>query len=81
MPEHARRARGRDQERDQHLDRRRLARAVRAEQPEELTLLDLEADPSDSLHLDRPTPKRPGRRLVGAAEVDGFDDGRHARRV
>ena len=81
VPEHAGRARGGDQERDQHLDRRRLAGAVRTEQAEELALLDLEADPSDGLHLDRPAPERPGRRLVGAAEVDGFDDGRHARRV
>jgi hypothetical protein len=35
--EHARRSRGRDQQRDQHLDRRRLAGAVRSEQAEQLS--------------------------------------------
>ena len=45
--EHARAARRRDQQRDQHLDRRRLAGAVRAEQAEELALADREADPPD----------------------------------
>src|SRR6185503_14832877 len=37
----------RDEERDQHLDRRRLAGAVRAEEAEELALLDREADAAD----------------------------------
>src|SRR5581483_4590295 len=43
--EYPRRARRRQEERDQHLDRRRLPRAVRPEQPEELALLDAERDP------------------------------------
>src|SRR5439155_10897249 len=49
VPEHARVAGRRQQQRDQHLDRRRLAGAVRAEQPEELALGDLERDPADGL--------------------------------
>ena len=71
--------RRRDQQRDQHLDRRRLAGAVRPEQPEELALLDLEADAADGLDLERPSAERPGRRPVRAVEVDRFDDGRHGR--
>ena len=35
----------------EHLDRRRLAGAVRAEQAEDLALLDLEVDPADGLDL------------------------------
>ena len=69
------------QEGDQHLDRRRLAGAVRAEQAEELALGDREADPADGLDLERPPPDRAGRGLVGAAQVDGLDDvhGPHCR--
>ena len=76
-PEHARLPRRRDEERDQHLDRRRLAGAVRAEEAEELALLDREADAAHGLDLERAAPERAGRRPVGAVEVDRFDDGRH----
>src|ERR1051325_2422444 len=74
----ARRARGRDQQRDQHLDRGRLAGAVRAEQAEELALGHLEVDPAHGLDLLRLPAKRPRVRLVGSAEPLGFDR-RHRR--
>jgi hypothetical protein len=64
QPEHARAAGRRDQQRDQHLDRRRLARPVRAEQSEQLALGDLEVDPADGLDLERLAPHDTGRRLV-----------------
>ena len=72
--EHARAARRRDQQRDQHLDRRRLAGAVRAEQAEELALADREADPSDRLDVVRPAPDCARRDPVGAVEIDRLDD-------
>jgi hypothetical protein len=67
--------RGRDQERDQHLDRRRLAGAVRPEQAEKLALLDLEADALDCFDLFDPAADRAGVRLVDAAQVVCLDDG------
>ena len=51
------------------LDRGRLARAVRAEQAEDLAALDLEADPADRLEL-----------AVRLAEVSDADRG-HGRRL
>ena len=54
----------------EHPDRRRLAGAVRAEQPEELAGLDLEVDPVDGRHRagvarkDLAEPLRPDRRLT-----------------
>ncbi len=75
--EHPRLPRRGDQERDQHLDRRGLARAVRAEQAEELALLDREADAAHRLHLERASAERAGRRPVRPVEVDRFDDGSH----
>src|SRR6185503_16861648 len=64
--EHPRLPGCRDEERDQHLDRRRLAGAVRAEEAEELALLDREADAADRLDLERAAPERAGGRPVGA---------------
>src|SRR5581483_6853360 len=53
----------------EHLDSRRLAGAVRAEQPEDLAALDVEADPAHRLE-----------RAVRLAQVaDG--DGAHARSI
>jgi len=65
--EHVRGARGRDQERDQHLDRRGLAGAVRAEQPEQLALVDREADAAHGFDLLHAAADRSGVRLVDAA--------------
>ena len=67
----------RQQQRDQHLDRRRLAGAVRAEQPEELALLDRERDAAHRLDLERLPPDDAGGRTVGPAQLDGLDH-RHA---
>ena len=75
VAEHARGPGRRDQQRDQHLDRGRLARAVRAEQAEELALLDLEADAADRLDLLHAAADRAGVGLVGAVEVLRLDDG------
>ena len=50
----------------EHLDRRRLAGAVRSEQAEDLALLDLEVDPADGLDLP-----------VGLVQVVDGDGGRH----
>ena len=75
VAEHARASRRRDEQRDQHLDRRRLARAVRAEEAEELALLDLEAHAAHRLDLFHAAADRPGVGAVGAVEVLRFDDG------
>src|SRR5256885_5285756 len=72
-PEHARRARGRDQQRDQHLDRGRLAGAVRSEEAEELALGDLEGDAPHRLDLERPAAEDPGRGLIGAPKIPRLD--------
>jgi hypothetical protein len=74
VAEHPRRPRGGDQQRDQHLDRRRLAGAVRPEQAEELALGDLEAHAAHRLDLERAPPDGAGGGLVGATEVDRLDD-------
>ena len=58
-PEHARRPRRGDQERDQHLDRRRLAGPVRPEQAEQLARADLEAHAAHGLDLERPASGTP----------------------
>ena len=50
---------------------------VRPEQAEELALVDLEADAAHRLDLERAAAEGPGRRPVGAVEVDRFDDGGH----
>ena len=76
--EHPRHARRRDQQRDQHLDRRRLARPVRAQQAEQLALGDLEAHAPHRLHFEAAAPERAGGRAVGPHEVDRLDDGCHA---
>jgi hypothetical protein len=75
--EHARLPRRRDQQRDQHLDRRRLPGPVRPEETEELTLLDREADAPDGLDLERAPAERTGGRPVRPVQVDGLDDGGH----
>ena len=75
VSEHLRRPGGRDQQRDQHLDRRGLSGAVRAEQAEKLALLDREADAADRLDVHPLAADGPGRRAVGAVEVDCLDDG------
>jgi hypothetical protein len=77
VPEDACLPRRREQERDQHLDRRRLARAVGAKEPEQLSLADLEADTADGLHLERPSPEGARRRAVRPVQVDCLDDGSH----
>ena len=77
VPQDARLPRRGEEQRDQHLDRRRLAGAVRAEEPEELALADLEADAAHRLDLERAPPEGAGRRAVRAVEVDGLDDGAH----
>src|SRR6266516_2233783 len=46
--------RRRRQERDQHLDRRTLTRAIRSQQAEDLALLDLKIDPVDRGMLPKP---------------------------
>jgi hypothetical protein len=51
VPEHPGRAGGRQQQRDEHLDRRGLARTVGPEQPEQLAALDGEVDPPHRLDL------------------------------
>ena len=65
--EHASVPARRQQERDQHLDRRRLTGAVRAEQSEQLTLLDGERDPADGFDLERLPPEHAGGRTVRPA--------------
>jgi hypothetical protein len=40
----------------EHLERRRLARAVRPEKADDLARGDLERDPVDTAHLARPAP-------------------------
>src|SRR5260221_12543375 len=67
----------RQEERDQHLDRCRLARPVRPEQPKELTLADLERDPAHRFDLERAPPEDAGVRLVGPPQVADLDDGGH----
>jgi hypothetical protein len=64
-PEHPCLPAGWDQQRDQHLDRGRLAGPVRPEQPEELALGDLEVDAANGLDLERLPADDAGRRLVG----------------
>ena len=76
-PEHPRLPRRRDQQRDEHLDRRRLARAVRPEEAEELALLDREADPAHGLDLERAAAERAGGGPVRAVQIDRLDDGGH----
>ena len=78
VAEDPRRPRRGDQQRHQHLDRGRLAGAVRAEQAEELTLRDFEVDPAHGLDRLRPTAHKSGRLLVGPAQVLRFDCG-HGR--
>ena len=51
VAEHARLARGRVEQPGEHLQRRRLAGAVRAEEADDLALADLEADVVDRAHL------------------------------
>ena len=80
-PEHPRLTARRQEQRDQHLDRRRLAGPVRPEQPEELALADLERDPAHRLDLERAPPDDPGVRLVGAPQVADFDDACHPARL
>ena len=65
--EHARLPARREEQRDQHLDRRRLAGAVRAEQAEQLALLDGERDAAHRLDLERLPPDHAGGRTVGPA--------------
>ena len=77
VPEDARLPGGGEEQRDQHLDRRRLACAVRAQEPEELALADLEADAAHRLDLERASSERARRRAVGAVKVDCLDDGGH----
>src|SRR5688572_27295820 len=77
--EHERLPRRGDEEGDQHLDRRRLAGAVRPEEAEQLALADLEADAANGLDLERPPAEGARGRLVGPVEIDRFDDGRHGR--
>src|SRR5262249_6936166 len=76
-PEDVRRPRGGDQQRDQHLDRRRLAGAVRAEQAEQLALGDLERDSAHGLDLDRTALEEAVRGAICAQEVANLADGRH----
>ena len=71
--EHPCRARGRNQQRDQHLDRRRLAGPVRAEQAEELPRLDREAHPANGLDLLRPATNRAGVRPIGPPQLVRLD--------
>ena len=80
-PEDARLPRRRDQQGDEHLDRRRLPGPVRPEQAEQLALLDREAHAAHRLDLERAPSERPGRRPVGAVEIDRFDDGGHDARL
>ena len=51
MAEDARLARGRVEQAGEHLQRRRLAGAVRAEEADDLARLDLERDHVDRTHL------------------------------
>ena len=51
VPEHPGRARGGQQQRDEHLDRGGLAGAVGPEQPEQLAALDREVDPAHRLDV------------------------------
>jgi hypothetical protein len=78
MAEHPRRAGVRTQQGGKHPDGGGLARAVGAEQPEELAFLDVERDAADRLDLERAAPDRPRSRLVGAVEVVCLDDGHRA---
>src|SRR5205085_5903061 len=72
-PENARRSARRDQQGDQHLDRRRLARAVRAEQPEELAGLDRKRDAANGLDVDRAPAERARGGAVGAVKIPRLD--------
>ena len=60
MPPTAARAAGRDDPGREHADGRGLARAVRAEQPEDLARVHREVEPVDGPHL----PARPPKTLV-----------------
>ena len=71
--EDARRSRSRDQQRDQHLDRGRLAGAVRAEQPEQLAFRNLERDAAHRFDLDRATPEDAGRSPVRPLQISCLD--------
>ena len=75
VAEHARAPRRGDEQRDQHLDRRRLARAVRAEEAEELALLDLEADALDGFDLFHAAAQRARVGAIRAMQVLCLDDG------
>jgi len=75
VAEHACLAARREEQGDQHLDRGRLARAVRAEQPKELALLDAEGDPTHGFDVQPLAADDASRRLVGPAQVDSFDHG------
>ena len=59
VPEHAGRARGRQQQGDQHLDGGGLAGAVRPQQPEQLAALDREVDAADRVRPRRLAPEKP----------------------
>ena len=84
VTEHPRRARGRKQQRDQHLDRRRFARPVGPEQSEQLALSDLERHPAHRLHLERAPTENARARTVCPREPFRLDDGhaiQHSRGV
>ena len=74
--EHARPARGRDQQRDQHLDRRRLPGAVRAEQPKS-SPFSISNDAAHRLDLEGASADRRRSSSGTSASVRGLDDGRH----
>ena len=65
VPEHASRSGAWDQQCHEHLDRGRLAGAVRPEQAEELALAHLEVDPADGLDRLRAAAEEARGLLVG----------------
>ena len=69
-PEHAQRPAGARRGRRDHAHRRRLARAVRAEEPERLPATQLEPDPVDGTELRHLAPGR-----VDLAEIGRPDQG------
>jgi hypothetical protein len=68
-----RRARRRQQEGGQHLDRRCLARPIRPKQAEQLPRLNLERDVVDGHDLLRPPTQDPDGRLKHPAQIGDFD--------